>query len=584
MLKLGIIIVILVIFSNQYVDADISEMPILDWDKSYYSQCGQKDFRFDGDSVTQRDVGSADCVSHLYLTPSEGLEKTSNDRNLEWSFGYNQMRITSDAYTTAYINFKNKNDDDYCSIGINILSSRRYNYRNCEQGIPGIAVFTNIKNDDGTWSHESNISSCHIRTVLRPAWDQQDYNILIKMNNGLITVIRSKDEISEKFTFEAPLFAECISNKVEKIRFLYSTSGWYTGTEGKMSNLRIKFDENQNDELIEEEISSSQVAPESPTVFLSEYQCYKQIRETLKQTETDYWITARANTDNCPPGSSYKLETDPDVIVNSVSASSGKSFSAPVNTTLLYSMMKNYTVTIQSKFSLYFNDVLWFIGRKKFTWNVDRETVTNTSFKIDPFIVDDGEEVNEVIVSSNVDTCADINCYTKKSNFYLDDMLAIKISPDENTPNGLKLGVIETILLNDERVDIDTQGKYSNMDLWGTILLNTVCSECILNITASVVPEITTGRRLLDIGTSTKRNFFQKINVEQNPIQMDENPSVDDFMNQQISPKIETQNTNFEPKEEENNTNSVGIIAGSVGLLLVIVGIVIFTKKRRTIK
>ena len=584
MLKLGIIIVILVIFSNQYVDANISEKPILDWDKSYYSKCGQKDFRFDGDSVFQRDVGSADCQSSLSLTSSKGLEETSNNRSLECSFRFNQVTLTSDTYTAIAIYFQDKNDNDYCNVGINILSSTRYNYGNCEQGIPGIAVSTNIKNPDGSRTLETKIPSCPLRTVLRPAWDRQDYNISFTSKNGVITFTRSKDEISETISFEAPLFQQCLSNRSEKIKFFFHSSGWWTGTEAKMTNLRVRFNENQNDELIEEEISSSQVAPESPTVFLSEYQCYKQVRETLKQTETDYWITARANTDNCPPGSSYKLETNPDVIINSVSASSGKSFSAPVNTTLLYSMMKNYTVTIQSKFSLYFNDVLWFIGRKKFTWNVDRETITNTSFKIDPFIVDDGEEVNEVVVSSNVDTCADINCYTKKSNFYLDDMLAIKISPDENTPNGLKLGVIETILLNDERVDIETQGKYSNMDLWGTILLNTVCSECILNITASVVPEISTGRRLLDIGTSTKRNFFQKINVEQNPIQINENPSVDDFMNQQISPKIDRLNTNFEPKEEENNTNSVGIIAGSVGLLLVIVGIVIFTKKRRTIK
>ena len=579
MLKLGILIVILVIFSNQYVDAEISEKPIQDWKKSYYSKCGQHDFRFDGDSVFQRDVGSADCQSYLYLTANQGLEETLNDRSMESTFRFNQLTSTSDTYAAIalYLN-------DMCYVGIHILSSTRYNYGNCEQGIPGIAVSTNIKNADGSWTHESNNPSCHIRTVLRPAWDRQDYNISLTSKNGVITFTRSKDEISETISFEAPLFQKCLSSKSEKIKFFFHTSGWWTGTEAKMSNLRVRFNENQNNEINEEEISSSQVAPESPTIFLSEYQCYKQVRETLKQTETDYWITARANTDNCPPGSSYKLETDPDVIVNSVSASSGKSFSVPVNTTLLYSMMKNYTVTIQSKFSLYFNDVLWFIGRKKFSWNVDRETITNTSFKIDPFIVDDGEEVNEVIVSSNVDTCADINCYTKKSNFYLDDMLAIKISPDENTPNGLKLGVIETILLNDERVDIETQGKYSNMDLWGTILLNTVCTECILNITASVVPEITTGRRLLDIGTSTKRNFFQKINVEQNPIQMDENPNLDDFMFQQKSPEINSLNTNFEPKEEENNTNSVGIIAGSVGILLVIVGIVIFTKKRRTIK
>ena len=441
MLKLGILIVILVIFSNQYVDADISEKPILDWEKSYYSKCGQKDFRFDGDSVFQRDIGSADCQSYLYLTAEQGLEKTSNNRSLESSFGFNQVSLTSDTYTAIAWYFNDKNDNDVCNVGIHILSSTRYNYGNCEQGIPGIAVSTNIKNADGSWTHESNIPSCHIRTVLRPAWDRQDYNISLTSKNGVITFTRSKDEISETISFEAPLFQKCLSNASEKIKFFFHTSGWWTGTEAKMSNLRVRFNENQKDKLIEEEISSSQVAPESASVFLSEYQCYKQVRETLKQTETDYWITARANTDNCPPGSSYKLETNPDVIINSVSASSGKSFSVPVNTTLLYSMMKNYTVTIQSKFSLYFNDVLWFIGRKKFSWNVDRETITNTSFKIDPFIVDDGEEVNEVIVSSNVDTCADINCYTKKSNFYLDDMLRLV---QTKIPEWIKIIVIYT--------------------------------------------------------------------------------------------------------------------------------------------
>ena len=117
MLKLGILIVILVIFSNQYVDAEISEKPIQDWKKSYYSKCGQHDFRFDGDSVFQRDVGSADCQSYLYLTAEQGLEKTSNNRSLESSFGFNQVSLTSDTYTAIAWYFNDKNDNDVCNVG-----------------------------------------------------------------------------------------------------------------------------------------------------------------------------------------------------------------------------------------------------------------------------------------------------------------------------------------------------------------------------------------------------------------------------------------------------------------------------------
>ena len=302
------------------------------------------------------------------------------------------------------------------------------------------------------------------------------------------------------------------------------------------------------------------VEPENPTEYLSNYECYSQIRRTISQTETDYFITATANTDNCPPNTKYRLETRPsDVIVSPVEATFGNSFSIQINSGILYKKYLNqekYTVSVASIFTLFFDNRKWYSATKVFTWDVKRNTITNNTIVSAPVDVNYGEQTNEVETDSNLVVCSDTECKTSKKDWILDDEITLRVSPNDEIPDGLILGTVISVTLNDKLINIETQGRYSDKSLWVVITLNTVCDDCILNITSSVIPDtIKSSRRVLSVeGANSYMSSIQVINVNQT------NPTVNET--------------------PEKGLNLGAIIGGASGGLILIAVIAFFIKRR----
>jgi len=561
----------LLLISFQYVlGNNISISPLLDWGKSYKSKCGSQDISIDGNYLFQKDIGSADCESGTYMRASEGLLQSDVGRNLRINMDYKQTETTYDAYGAHSLRFKDENDNDIAIFSILIMSSLKYDYGDCNQGRHGIAVSTNTKKN-GKWVQEFN-KTCIYYPGLEPAWDKERYTISVSYNNitgRVITTRIRSDGTKEEYEFSAPLFGEKLSGEYVDIEYTFSTSGWGTGTIAEIWNLSVEFEENKKEQnVIVSELPEETIENEDEN---NNYDCFVQVKNTARHIEAEYWITSLANTSLCGNNAKFKLSTIPeDVITDSVESENGNSLSVEIDTNKLYNKYSyNGTSTIRSIFSLYLDNILWLSVTKDFTWTVNPSTIVNKTVTSNPVIVNKGKDEKKVRVDTNLMTCSTSECLKSKSDFIIEDILTSRISPIDKIPDGLKLGKVLNIKINNKPTSIISQGKFSSGDLWFSVVLKMVCEECLLNVTSSIVPAGFSGRRLLNI-EEKKLSFIQKINVKNSLLK-----KIDNIENQvNISDNLE---------EESPIDNNLIIIPCSIGGFLVLLSVsIILIKKRRS--
>ena len=99
-------------------------------------------------------------------------------------------------------------------------------------------------------------------------------------------------------------------------------------------------------------------------------------------------------------------------------------------------------------------------------------------------------------------TCKNPACTVPENTYTISDIMFTNIAPNDEVPPGYRLGTVLEMRLNDIVKPIIEQGRNSDGTLWASILIDTVCEECILNVTASVVKltTVTPSRRLLQAG------------------------------------------------------------------------------------
>ena len=129
-------------------------------------------------------------------------------------------------------------------------------------------------------------------------------------------------------------------------------------------------------------------------------------------------------------------------------------------------------------------------------------TTSDGTFISGPFTVDQGEQSSVIQTDTNVRTCANPACTVQQSTYTVSDVLITNIAPNDEVPPGYRLGTVLEMRLNDIVKPIIEQGRNSDGTLWASILIDTVCEECILNVTASVVKVTTVvpSRSLLQAG------------------------------------------------------------------------------------
>ena len=85
-----------------------------------------------------------------------------------------------------------------------------------------------------------------------------------------------------------------------------------------------------NGDNLDEE--SDELIQENQVEYISEYECFKQFKDSLLQVENEYFITATANTEGCPPNVKYSLKTIPsDIIISPLEVNYGNSFSVQID-------------------------------------------------------------------------------------------------------------------------------------------------------------------------------------------------------------------------------------------------------------